>query len=196
MTRTNLTSGKTVKFVDEVREERFARWSGKRILVRALLLYLSVATVVSFSLFVQFETVKQGGFSCMGLQNLKAWNEYDACNQAQLVRVNGIEKTTNLIDWVAPWIGWAYSTYLVMEHDRLSWAFKTSELGRQANAAKANSTVWTYQYQVSQFKESDLAGLKANIASMQSDGWHIKDLSHAKIGSDWFTVIVWEKVTQ
>jgi hypothetical protein len=202
--RTNLATGKTFRYVEEVRETRREHWSGKRILVRALLLYLSVATVVSFSLFIQFETVKQGGFSCMGLQSLKAWDQYDACNQAQLERVNQIERTTNTIGFLAPWIGWAYSTYLSMEHDRLKWAFETSQLGRAADqkfaAAQAlknqSNAPWIYEYKTVSISESNVTGISQVTSQMSGEGYHLVDSYHTKINGVWMVVETWELVVK
>ena len=209
VTRTNLTSGRTTKFVDEVREERWTQWSGKRVLVRALLLYLGLASVVGISQFVLMESVKNPSFSLGSCQSLlRSMNDatdraalIDSCSQAfewQQNQAAWAAGMNRLIGWVNPFTYGIYQSFFNVNVKNLAFEKQLFEVAAKdpkptvANASKP----WQYKYVTVQALEDQPAKLDAVLQQYAGLGFHVKDIYHTKVGGVWMTVIVFEEVIQ
>jgi len=211
VTRTNLGSGKTTRFVDEVREERWMQWSGKRMLVRGLLLYLSVASIVGLGQFVLMESVKNPSFSlgtCQTLLRSVSDNESRAgivasCNQAfdyQQAQASWALGVNRAVGWINPFTAMVYDSFFVANVRNLGFERSLFESAVQAGvkpyvSKSTNSSVWTYAYQVVVVPESNTVQLQASLSSMAQAGWHVKSMYDSKVQGAWCVVIVFEKIT-
>lgn len=212
VTRTNLGSGKVTKFVDEVREERYRQWSGRRIVTRAVFLYLALAGVVGISQFVLMESVKNPSFSlgtCQTLLKTVSDNESRAtvigsCEQAfdyQQMQADWAARTNGLIGWVNPLSYGIFGSFFQANQQNLRFEKVLFEVAVNADvkpyvASVKNQTAWSYQYVVFSTSESDVAGLNSMIQHEASLGFHIKTSYDTKINGTWCVVVVFERVCQ
>jgi len=212
VTRTNLSSGKVTRFVDQVRDERFEQWSGKRVLTRALLLYLSLAGVVGISQFVLMESVKNPSFSlgtCQTLlKSVDNGTERDTvvsvCREAfsrQIAQAQFASDVNGLVGWVNPLTAPIYQSFFVANMQNLGFEQVLFESAVKSvkpyQATVKNQTApWAYQYITVAFAESDVKGLNAMLQHEAALGFHIKDVYHTKIFGNWMVVVVFERVCQ
>jgi hypothetical protein len=198
--------------VDDVHEERWMQWSGKRIVVRCLLLYLSLAGVVGISQFVLMESVKNPSFSLGSCQTLLKsvdnGTERDTvvsvCRQAfsrQTTQAEFALSVNGLIGWINPLTAPIYQSFFVANQQNLGFEqslFESAVKSVKPYAATSKNVTapWAYQYVTLVVGESDTTGLNSMLQHEAALGFHVKDIYHAKISGVWCVVVVFERVCQ
>ena len=209
VTRSFLNSGKTTKFVDDVREERWQQWSGKRVLLRLALVYLALAGVVGISQFVLMESVKNPSFSlgtCQTLLRSVTDNESRAtvivsCSQAfewQQNQAMWAQNVNRVIGWVNPFTYAIYGSFFDVNIRNLAFEKQLFLIAaKDPKPTVANvSKPWTYKYVTVSIPEDDVGKLNQTIQAYAGQGFHVVDMYHAKIDGTWVTVVTFELVIQ
>jgi len=206
VTRTNLGTGKTTRFVDEIREERPQRWKGKRVFIRLLLVYLSVAGVVGLAQFVLMESVKNPSFSLGTCQTLlRSVTDPDerasviaSCDQAfelQQKQAGWASVMNHAIGWVNPITYGVYQSFFDANIQNLAFENQLFQVAAKSDPKPAakNQTCYTPQVVVFSAPEGDLTKINSALQAYASQGYFIKSSYQTKINGAWTCVFVLER---